>query len=272
MPLSRPAFGLTLCLFALAACGTARISYSPLPGVHISAPIRIPAKPRARLPNGRGGHSKIGAPYRVNGRVYYPLATARGYDETGIASWYGRDFHGKLTANGERYDMHALSAAHRTLPLPSLVRVTNLENGRSVIVRVNDRGPFVKNRLIDLSWAAAKALGFADKGTALVRVQALDTKTSPSGTVARVSAPARVGARIRSAAGMYVQVGAFGQRKHAYRLQATLSRRFPSVRVQRYAQGQQSLYRVRIGPFAHIKAIERRCSRCSVSAMATPWS
>ncbi|MDQ6993192.1 MAG: septal ring lytic transglycosylase RlpA family protein [Mariprofundus sp.] len=96
------------------------------------------------------------------------------YDQTGIASWYGKDFHGKTTANGERYDMHTLSAAHKTLPLPTLVRVTNLDNGRVITVRVNDRGPFVKERLIDLSYAAAKALDYDRKGTAHVRVQTLD--------------------------------------------------------------------------------------------------
>ncbi|HXH64072.1 MAG TPA: septal ring lytic transglycosylase RlpA family protein, partial [Mariprofundaceae bacterium] len=127
----------------------------------------------ASLPSGAGGHTKTGTPYSVNGRTYYPLASAYGYDATGVASWYGRDFHGKRTADGEWYDMHAMSAAHPTLPLPTLVRVTNLDNGRQVVVRVNDRGPFVRNRLIDLSYAAAEELGFANKGTTHVRVQAL---------------------------------------------------------------------------------------------------
>jgi len=114
---------------------------------------------QARLPNGTGGIHKTGNPYKVGGRWYTPMPFKNGYDETGVASWYGRDFDGKATANGEIYDMHALSAAHKTLPLPTLVRVTNLENGRSVIVRVNDRGPFVKDRLIDLSYAAAIKTG-----------------------------------------------------------------------------------------------------------------
>jgi rare lipoprotein A len=141
---------------ALAACSTTSGYHHP-----------------ASLPSGSGGHAKTGNPYTVNGRTYYPLVSANGYDKTGIASWYGWHFHGRLTADGERYDMHAMSAAHTTLPLPTLVRVTNLENGRQVVVRVNDRGPFVKNRLIDLSYAAAKELGFAKKGTTRVRVQAL---------------------------------------------------------------------------------------------------
>lgn len=115
---------------------------------------------------------KVGKPYKVGGKWYYPKEDYN-YREEGIASWYGRDFHGKATANGERYDMHALTAAHRTLPMPSFVRVTNLENGRSLVLRVNDRGPFVHNRIIDVSYRAAQLLGFDKQGTARVRVEIL---------------------------------------------------------------------------------------------------
>lgn len=115
-------------------------------------------------------HYKIGAPYKVNGRWYHPKDDPD-YEAVGIASWYGDQFHGRRTANGEIFDKELLSAAHTTLPLPSLVEVKNLENGRSVVVRVNDRGPFVDNRLIDLSRAAAEALGFEKKGLAKVRVR-----------------------------------------------------------------------------------------------------
>jgi rare lipoprotein A len=114
-------------------------------------------------------HFKVGSPYRINGSWYYPEAVSS-YAATGIASWYGSSYHGRLTANGERYDMYALTAAHPTLQLPSMVRVTNLENGRSLVLRVNDRGPFVKRRLIDLSWAAARELGFERQGLARVQV------------------------------------------------------------------------------------------------------
>lgn len=119
-----------------------------------------------------GGVYKVGEPYQVNGVWYYPVEDYN-YDETGIASWYGADFHGKATANGEAYDMNEVTAAHRTLPMPSLARVTNLENGRSLIVRVNDRGPFVAGRIIDLSRRSAQLLGTEGKGTARVRVQIL---------------------------------------------------------------------------------------------------
>jgi len=119
-----------------------------------------------------GGVYKVGEPYQVNG-VWYTPAVDYAYDETGIASWYGADFHGKLTANGETYDMNEVTAAHKTLPMPSLARVTNLENGRSLIVRVNDRGPFVAGRIIDLSRRSAQLLGLEGKGTGRVRVQIL---------------------------------------------------------------------------------------------------
>jgi len=113
---------------------------------------------------------KIGNPYQINGVWYYPKEDSF-YDETGIASWYGKDFHGKATANGERYDMSALTGAHRTLPMPTIVRVTNLENGRSIKLRVNDRGPYARGRIIDVSRRAAELLGFHERGTARVRVQ-----------------------------------------------------------------------------------------------------
>jgi rare lipoprotein A len=119
---------------------------------------------------GGDGNYKVGNPYQIEGVWYYPKEDPF-YDETGIASWYGEDFHGKSTANGERYDMDAFTAAHRTLPMPTVVRVTNLENGRSIRLRVNDRGPYARGRIIDVSRRAAKLLGFSNKGTARVRVQ-----------------------------------------------------------------------------------------------------
>jgi rare lipoprotein A len=136
-------------------------------------------EPYRRAPVAAGDEaprSKYGNPesYEVNGETYRVLATARGYRERGLASWYGEDFHGKRTSSGEPYNMHAMTAAHRTLPLPSYVRVTNLQNRREVIVRVNDRGPFHGDRIIDLSFAAATELGIVRDGTAEVEVMAVD--------------------------------------------------------------------------------------------------
>jgi rare lipoprotein A len=119
---------------------------------------------------------KVGAPYQINGAWYYPAEDLT-YDETGIASWYGEDFHGKYTANGEIYDLNALTAAHRTLPMPSIVEVTNLENGRSLKLRVNDRGPYLRGRIIDVSRRAAQLLGFEGAGTAKVRVRILPAES-----------------------------------------------------------------------------------------------
>tara|TARA_B110000444_G_C18840150_1_gene598398 strand:+ start:2488 stop:3090 length:603 start_codon:yes stop_codon:yes gene_type:complete len=124
------------------------------------------------VPQG-GGHYKIGEPYQINGIWYYPEEDDN-YNEVGLASWYGDFFHGRLTANGEYYDMNSLSAAHKTLPLPSYLRVTNIENKKSIIVRLNDRGPYVEDRIIDLSKRAAEDLGMLKQGTAKVQVQYIE--------------------------------------------------------------------------------------------------
>lgn len=147
----------------LAGCATAELATEP---VEQAAP---PAPPTA--PPRRGAY-KVGKPYKVAGNWYYPKVDYR-YQESGVASWYGPNFQLRPTANGELFDMRKVSAAHKTLPLPSIVRVTNLENGRSLVLRVNDRGPFVRGRIIDLSKRAAELLGFAGAGTAMVRVELL---------------------------------------------------------------------------------------------------
>lgn len=131
-----------------------------------------------------GGYYKVGKPYQIKGVWYYP-AEDYAYEETGIASWYGPGFHAKMTANGETYDQMDLTAAHRTLPMPSLVRVTNLDNGRSIVVRVNDRGPFANNRIIDMSLRGAQLLDFHRAGTAKVRVQILAEESRVLAAAAR---------------------------------------------------------------------------------------
>ncbi len=145
---------------ALTACSTGRAPPTTTPSAKPT--------PQASLPE--TGEYKVGKPYQVEGVWYYP-SEDYSYREEGIASWYGPDFHGKRTANGERYDMNAMTAAHPTLPLPSIVNVTNLENGRSVKLRINDRGPFKSKRIIDISRQGAQLLGFKDQGTAKVRVE-----------------------------------------------------------------------------------------------------
>jgi rare lipoprotein A len=138
------------------------------------------------------GTYKVGKPYQVNGIWYYP-AEDYSYDETGIASWYGPGFHKERTANGEVFDQNEMTAAHKTLPMPSLVRVTNLDNGRSIVVRINDRGPFVNGRIIDMSWRCAQLLGFDRGGTAKVRVQILAGESRAIAAAARANTQAAYG-------------------------------------------------------------------------------
>lgn len=170
-----------LCAASLSACATIEPKYA----------ARTDTGPKASTPSGAGGGYKVGKPYQVRGQWYYP-AEQPDYDEVGIASWYGPQFNGKPTANGEIFDMNGLSAAHKTLPLPSLVEVTNLDNGRSMQLRVNDRGPFVDDRIIDLSRAAAEELGVLRPGLARVRVRYVGRADIPGQgpvTYARASAP-----------------------------------------------------------------------------------
>jgi peptidoglycan lytic transglycosylase len=149
------------------------MSACSLGGPATDSQLGVAASPRVAngraLPKG-GGHYKVGKPYRIAGRRYVPRED-RSYDRTGVASWYGKAFHGRRTANGEIYDMHALTAGHPTLPLPSYAYVTNRENGRTILVRINDRGPYVGNRIIDLSRRSAQELGFTRKGLTRVRVR-----------------------------------------------------------------------------------------------------
>ena len=177
---------------AMAGCAQTRLAVHALQEIG-----RQSAKPAA--PAYEGAY-KVGAPYQANGEWYFPKVEPD-YDETGVASWYGREFHGRPTANGETFDMHAVSAAHPTLPLPTWVRITNLENGRSLVVRVNDRGPFVDNRIIDLSFRAAQLLGFATTGLARTRVEALP---GPEGGAVAAAGAAR---GWLGDAGLYVQAG-----------------------------------------------------------------
>lgn len=150
-------------------------------------PYQVPVPGKSPI---QQGTFKIGKPYKVQGKTYYPQES---YDlvETGIASWYGKEFHGKKTANGEKFDMNELTAAHRTLQMPSLVRVTNMDNGRSVIVRVNDRGPYKRSRVMDVSAKAAELLGFKNKGTAKVRIQVLTQESVQLAEIAKSGANTR---------------------------------------------------------------------------------
>jgi rare lipoprotein A len=237
-PAAAPAL---LAAVLLHGCATAPESDAPPPGSVDIAAI-ADAVPQA-LPKSRLGNPKS---YRVFGQTYYTLDSSAGYEEQGISSWYGGKFHGRLTSSGEPYDMYAMTAAHRSLPLPTYVRVRNLSNGRSIVVKVNDRGPFHPNRIIDLSYVAALKLDMVRAGTALVQVTAIDPQ---HGAPAPPPAPAP---------DLYLQVGAFSQRGNAERLQARLGATLDEpVRIQRLEQPTAPLYRVQIGPLASVERLDR---------------
>ncbi len=213
------------------------------------APVPVPRAPAewegtsAAIRNGPGNKS----PYEVFGKTYEVLPDSLGYLEIGVASWYGRKFHGKLTSNGEIYDMYSQTAAHRTLPIPTIVRVTNLDNGRKALVRINDRGPFHDDRLIDLSYQAALRLGFTDKGTAPVVVEAVDEQNYPGLEVA--------GTNHKS---FYLQVGAFARPEGAEQrvrrirnLVASNSIRNVGVRILQSELESSILHKVWMGPIAN---------------------
>ena len=184
--------------------------------------------------------------YVINGKRYFTLPTAKGYVERGIASWYGPNFHGKTTSNGETYDMHAMTAAHTQLPLPTFVRVTNLENGKSTVVRINDRGPFKKNRIIDLSFAAAKKLDIVKNGTGLVEVRALTSDDDGQEAPAIPTQPIKHN--------IYIQVGAFGNPDNANRLRDQLGPQIQRpIRIAQANNNGQTLYRVQVGPLENVE-------------------
>jgi len=195
------------------------------------------------------GHQK---PYTVNGTLYAPLRDHTGFVQEGMASWYGKDFHGKLTSNGEVYDMYALTAAHKTLPMGVYVRVTNKSNGRQMIVRVNDRGPFVSGRIIDLSYAAAKNLGVVGPGTAPVRIEALGYQSR--GTAGEVTYRQPESYQVGS---FTVQVGAFSIADNARRLAAKLRQSHGVASIQQGWVNGRKFYRVRAGRYAALDAAER---------------
>lgn len=179
-------------------------------------------------------------PYRVDGTWYKPMPDAKGYVEKGVASWYGRKFHGRKTSNGETYDMYAMTAAHKTLPLGTWVRVRRTDTGKEITVRVNDRGPFVNGRIIDLSYTAAKQLDMVGPGTARVEVVALG-KRQPTATGATFIP-------VDYYNGSFTfQVGAFSSPDNAERLRAKLDQRFANAHVVPYNRGDAVFYRVRVG-------------------------
>lgn len=200
--------------------------------------------------------------YDVLGKRYYPLKSSTAYVERGLASWYGADFHGKRTSCGEPYDMYQMTAAHRLLPIPTYCEVTNLENGRKLVVKVNDRGPFNEDRLMDLSYAAAQALGIAGPGTGLVEVRAIERPWPASGPPVAPVAPAAPVTTQRRSQDLYLQVGAFSIRDNAERLRDKISAVIQeTVQIQRSFGASRPLYKVRIGPLPGAELADRIVER-----------
>jgi rare lipoprotein A len=253
---------------ALSACVTTRepiISTPPPVITPPQLPDSVPdAMPRIE-PRARNGNPPF---YDVFGKRYFVLSSSAGYLERGVASWYGPGFHKVRTSTGEQYDMYGMTAAHKTLPLPAYVQVTNLQNGRSVVVRVNDRGPFVGNRIIDLSYTAAAKLDMLRNGTAFVEVRTIDSPAinppipaaGATVTASPASVPADAGPTGTAAAGaaLFVQAGAFSDPANAERLAEKLrGGSYGKVFVRDDQLGGRRMYRVRIGPVPDVAEFDR---------------
>ncbi|WP_419481507.1 septal ring lytic transglycosylase RlpA family protein [Dokdonella sp.] len=224
--------------------------------------------PRAE-PRARYGNKPV---YSVRGKTYRVLDDPAGYVARGTASWYGSKFHGYLTSSFEPYDMYAFSAAHKTLPLPCYARVTNLDNGKSVIVRVNDRGPFHDDRLIDLSYAAAVKIGVWPNGTAPVEVRVVDPGAPPSrSTLVTDSPEPAVTQGAGATALIYLQLGSFGERANAERLAARArAAGLAPVGIEPVRAGSRTLHRVRVGPLADSVAADALAARAAALGFDAP--
>jgi rare lipoprotein A len=259
------------CALALltAACSTSPAVRSP-PAVPEQSPPPTPpanlqsipdAVPRAEPRSNRGNPVY----YEVFGKRYFLLPTATGYKERGVASWYGPDFHARPTSSGEPYDMYAMTAAHKTLPIPAYARVTNISNGRSVVVRINDRGPFVGNRIIDLSYTAAHKLDMTRAGTAFVEVEVL----SPGHLAQVAQGVAAPAATALIPPGLYLQAGAFGVAANAQQVADKLrAAGLPNVTVLAPAAA-SLLHRVRIGPVTDVATFDMLAARAASLGIET---
>ncbi len=243
---------LVCCVLGLSACST----HSPLiikdsgPREPVDVSHVPDAVPRYEPRTIAGNRT----PYEVLGKTYHVLPESQGYIEDGIASWYGNKFHGRNTSNGEVYSMYGMTAAHKSLPIPSYVRVTNLRNGKQVVVRVNDRGPFHEGRIIDLSYAGASKLGFLKQGTAPVRVEALEPEEGGPAVAYRAVNPADLQTLAPTSTELYrlpeqtfLQAGAFSQAFAAEKVRAQLAQ-LTSLPVSVVVPTSDHLYRVRVGP------------------------
>ena len=207
--------------------------------------------------------TKIQKPYTVNGERYEPLSSHEGFVQSGISSWYGSDFHGKKTSNGEIYDMYAMTAAHKTLPFGVYIKVTNRDNGREGVVRINDRGPFVAGRIIDLSYSAAKDLGVVASGTAQVKIEALGYFDKAVNGKTTYRPPVSYD---RGSFG--IQVGAFGNLENARRMADSIKQRYGASSIREAIVKGALYYRVRAGNYTSLKEAEKARDRSSDKAIS----
>jgi rare lipoprotein A len=242
-------------------------------GPGASPPVDLDSVPDA-VPRDEPINQANSRPYTALGRTYTPFKSHQPYRARGIASWYGKRYHGQRTADGETYDMYSMSAAHTLLPLPSYARVTNLSNGRSVIVRVNDRGPFLQERIIDVSYAAAYKLGFVDDGSAMVEVEAIvpeDPTPAPAPVVAATEPPVRAGSLETGESGIFLQLGAFSTRENAlafaHRMRTDIAWMGDSIHLYK----SRDLYKVHAGPYPDRDAADRDASRIYRTLGITPF-
>jgi len=200
-------------------------------------------------------HRFANRPYTVFGQTYVPVVNKEPRKERGLASWYGRKFHGQKTSSGEIYDMFAMTAAHKTLPIPSYARVTNVKTGKSVVVRVNDRGPFHSERVIDLSYAAAARIGIVNAGSALVEVERVIPGAAAAAEILVVEQPLPVAAVIETPvvsqepAGLWLQLGAFSSAESAESFRQKMARDLPWLLEPAQVMARDGLHRVRLGPY-----------------------
>lgn len=253
-------------------------------GPGANAPPNLEQTPDA-VPRAEPLHRFANRPYEVFGRAYTPIATSRGFRERGIGSWYGRRYHGQKTSSGEVYDMYAMSAAHPTLPIPSYVRVTNVSNGRSVVVRVNDRGPFHSDRVIDLSYTAALKLGYVNAGSTLVEVEGVQpgdvapVAASPAATPAPAPAAAPRPAPAEPTAapepaparGTFLQLGAFGSQDNAESFRARLLRQLDWLTETIHVNAKDGMYRLHLGPYRDAQEAGRVAERIRETLAFKPF-
>ena len=278
---------IVILLLGQAACSLHKPATAPPPVAKV--PRELPPDPVPRLePRSRHGNPSS---YVVFGKRYYTLPSSHGFAERGIASWYGKKFHGRRTSSGEVYNMYAMTAAHTQLPLPTYVQVTNLKNGKKVIVRVNDRGPFHQNRVIDLSYSAAAKLGIIKEGTGLVEVRAIDPLNYKAAQKAKTYDKARASTDKTTVAKpraddasyqaeniaeteviknprVFIQVGAFGERANANHLLNQLrSLDLGVVTISSVVKDKKELHRVRIGPLSTVELADDTVAKLSNMGM-----